>query len=343
MTIPTALSHSSPRRRWCFLAMSLALIATFLALVHGYRPADRDSDSHHRSRARNSPSADDDVICPMSAVYTSQPCYPRIFQSTSDEIYTKVLDGQVVPAGFDIRLDMQSGERWAKLPRKNHGSSNAARPADVAIVPGQDVHDDDLPPPLGRSKNSRVQQSDPSPIKFRHQDPHSEGGDIPYKRPSSAGGKRRVSAAETQSLQELMGDHGLDFMARFSGDKAFGEIADRHCQRPSRDAIMFYRVIGNSLQNNDKAIKHVADTIPDLTAHLIHCINWNTSRAGSHRAATGLAKSCLYALGSLVRGSKALGQEFMVEYQGGTLLRKWASKVPEVQLKCQALLEDLNV
>jgi nucleotide exchange factor SIL1 len=54
--------------------------------------------------------SEDELICPDSNPLN---CYPKLFQATED--WQLVKDGQIIPVGLDIRLDLENLKREAKL------------------------------------------------------------------------------------------------------------------------------------------------------------------------------------------------------------------------------------
>jgi hypothetical protein len=58
-------------------------------------------------------------------------CYPKEFQPTSE--FQNIQPGQVVPPGLHIKLDVQTGEKQAKL------SVDTASENGLGVVPGQEA------------------------------------------------------------------------------------------------------------------------------------------------------------------------------------------------------------
>ncbi|KAJ2843784.1 nucleotide exchange factor sil1 [Coemansia brasiliensis] len=68
-----------------------------------------------------------DTICTIN-VDGIESCYPRIFQATNE--FQNILPGQHVPPELHIRIDMQTGQRQARLmPAANHG-----QPEEIEVV-----------------------------------------------------------------------------------------------------------------------------------------------------------------------------------------------------------------
>lgn len=63
-----------------------------------------------------------DLICVYlnGEVYT---CYPKVFQPTHE--FQTILEGQEVPKGLHIQIDMQTGERKAKINDPTEGAENS--------------------------------------------------------------------------------------------------------------------------------------------------------------------------------------------------------------------------
>ena len=84
------------------------------------------------SELSSSPSADTDLIC---SITDSTDCYPRLFQPTKD--FQIIRQGQDIPPGLHVRMDIYSGEREARLniPMEGEeGYSPGAVPEEQAIV-----------------------------------------------------------------------------------------------------------------------------------------------------------------------------------------------------------------
>lgn len=78
------------------------------------------------------PSAENDIICSST---NSEDCYPRLFQPTKD--FQIIKEGQDIPPGLHVRMNIYSGEREARLniPMEGEeGYSAEAMPEEQAIV-----------------------------------------------------------------------------------------------------------------------------------------------------------------------------------------------------------------
>ncbi|KAI2777074.1 hypothetical protein F4815DRAFT_304227 [Daldinia loculata] len=101
------------------------------------------SFTHASSPPSESPSAETELIC-----HTDNPaeCYPKVFSATED--FQPVHDDQDLPPGLHVQLDIQTGQKQAKL--YNPAEQNPALeglPVDrsVVVVDPETPHDDDQP------------------------------------------------------------------------------------------------------------------------------------------------------------------------------------------------------
>jgi hypothetical protein len=98
-----------------FLSVALALLATLLAALFRFHPNLYESLLQH-------------------TFYAS----PR-FRLTSE--FQLVPEGYILPPGLDIRIDMQTGEAWAKLPSGVKDRNDASSDAGVVLLDEQTSED----------------------------------------------------------------------------------------------------------------------------------------------------------------------------------------------------------
>ncbi|KAF3064586.1 Nucleotide exchange factor SIL1 [Daldinia childiae] len=104
------------------------------------------SFTHASSPPSESPSAETELIC-----HTDNPaeCYPKVFSATED--FQPVHDDQDLPPGLHVQLDVQTGQKQAKLynPAEENPAALEGLPVDRSVVvvdpetPQDDDDDDD--------------------------------------------------------------------------------------------------------------------------------------------------------------------------------------------------------
>ncbi|KAI5861813.1 hypothetical protein GGS23DRAFT_611414 [Durotheca rogersii] len=146
---PKGLAHSLPA-----LALLLLTSSPFLAAASASAP----------DPASASPPAEAELIC-----HTDNPaeCYPRVFSATDE--FQVVREDQDLPPGLHVRLDVQTGERQAKLhdPAEADAGALAGLPVDRSVVVvdggGGALDPDQIPrgapayEPVGRVKAPQAQ------------------------------------------------------------------------------------------------------------------------------------------------------------------------------------------
>ncbi|XXG93944.1 hypothetical protein Hte_000194 [Hypoxylon texense] len=128
---------SSYMRNLRKIAILFALISF---LFSSFTSASASSSSTSPSE---SPSAETELIC-----HTDNPaeCYPKVFSATEE--FQVVRDDQDLPPGLHVRLDIQTGQKQAKLNNPEEGNSALqGLPVDRSIVViDPDTPQDDQPP-----------------------------------------------------------------------------------------------------------------------------------------------------------------------------------------------------
>ncbi|KAI9218053.1 hypothetical protein BC828DRAFT_399877 [Blastocladiella britannica] len=322
----------------------LVLCATIAVLLHSAAAHASPIGRYHNPRG--------DTICnPLDPA----DCYARDFAPAVD--YKPVRPGQELPPGLDIRMDWQTGETWAKVPASSqdappHADNNGA----VVVVDAPGAEE-----PENQEQEQRVA--------FRHASAAPGGSDnkVPVASPHAAapvsGGKRRVPHAEVstvaalanrlvratsesplsrgewESLEEMSHqvDHGTD-LAEHLADH-IEQVAQTARNGGIDHAVLFYRMLGNIHQNNAKSLTKTAANkhVPEILQHLMLCAE-STGSTGSVR----VAKSCMYALGSLVRGHGDLKAEFTVRMDGVARLARLGQTSQPLRQKCDDLMDDLT-
>ena len=124
----------------------------------------------------SSPSADTDIICSTA---DSTDCYPRLFQPTKD--FQIIKEGQDIPPGLHVRMNIYSGEREARLNiplegeeaesieiyPEQQGIVIVAQPEEDSVAEAQSAMKDRVPdePPIYDSTG-------------KVPPPHNDGGEI---------------------------------------------------------------------------------------------------------------------------------------------------------------------
>ncbi|KAI9189990.1 hypothetical protein H9P43_001423 [Blastocladiella emersonii ATCC 22665] len=290
----------------------------------------------------------DDVICSFA---DPSDCYPRDFVAGLE--YAPIREGQVLPPGLDIRMDFQSGEKWAKLPSGDAAAAPPAAEAEVAVVP---VDADDAPSsapsgsPAPAAAPAAPEATGPVVIPRNKAKPSRQTGGVSSAHASVVTllvqklvASERLDAGEWDVLEDAShhGDTGLRILEQLG--VALEATASHLMFQSAAEAVMFYRVIGNIHQNNEKALKYTAAHHPGLLSHLVDCADKPARPYDPAAASPGtarVAKSCLYALGALVRGHPELRTQFLQDHHGAAALARWTG-VPALEQKSMNLIEDL--
>ncbi|CAG8538343.1 4115_t:CDS:10, partial [Scutellospora calospora] len=234
-------------------------------------------------------------------------CYPKIFIAA--EYFQEVLEGQEIPAGLHVKIDLTTGKKHAKLlDNNNHESSEI-----IIVDKDGSVHSD-----LVQTEPSEVDNNQDSQIFIHHEDSLETNNSLPII-PSGHKENNRISLSDslifedcisnlTITLQQLqpLNDiistldnledlvHELDFgikLAKGNGLISIVKLLEHDSNEIRKKAAL---VIGTAMQNNplaqDEALKL------DLIPYLLDLLSSETDIKVSSRL--------LYALSSIVRGNQ---------------------------------------
>ncbi|KAI9294171.1 hypothetical protein K502DRAFT_366054 [Neoconidiobolus thromboides FSU 785] len=176
-------------------------------------------------------------------------CYPKYFKATHE--FQKIIEGQIVPPGLHYKMGLQNGEKMAKLLDTAENKGN-----EVIVLKNKD-----------NNKNT----------------PSLKSGTRTHKENASDRGKFNDSIAQLQNLdadkesitealenlEELV--HDINFGLDLVNSDVFVNLLDLlRPIWPSKLRILSAKVIGSSIQNNNKAhdIVHKFDLPSKLLAYL---------------------------------------------------------------------------
>jgi len=211
-----------------------------------------------------SPLADTDLICPSK---NPSDCYPRVFQPTKD--FQIIKEGQDLPPGLHVRMNIWSGEKEARLNIPMEGEEEGG--LDIPIEQAMVIHSDPDPTPEEiPALRDQVRQKPPI---------YESAGKIQPPGPASGDDYSRFQKAVlTVKMEGRPLDSALDSLVELSHDIYYGvEIAKDaplleklvcfHCNSfssakfPSdtenRDQKASL-ILSNSLQNNPTALKELS-------------------------------------------------------------------------------------
>ncbi|KAI9482457.1 nucleotide exchange factor sil1 [Coemansia sp. RSA 989] len=230
------------------------------------------------------------TICSINSDGTES-CYPRIFQATSE--FQNILPGQHVPPELHIRIDMQTGQRQARL-----------MPADSYNQPGIEVVEANV-----ANNEQKVFAVAPQPA---HKDQMQELVNLVLETGSRMV-DRSVDKRLEQSLEELkdivydpkQAERLMDTPGAISALLSIGNPAHRPISWPPSTRRLASIIVGTMVQNNPELQSKAqrAGAVPAL----IHMLRDETDArtAGKH----------VFALSALTRGH-ALALEQFVQLDG---------------------------
>ncbi|KAL3417569.1 nucleotide exchange factor sil1 [Phlyctema vagabunda] len=205
--------------------------------------------------AAASPSADTELICSLE---NSTDCYPRLFQPTKD--FQVIKQGQDLPPGLHVRMDMTTGSKEARLNIPMEGETSE----DVIEVPMEQAMvvvpqpDEDAPV----DKKPKIPEKAPVyEAAGKVQPPRSSGGsdseDFRDSLQVIKTGKGDLLPALDQ-LSELA--HDIYYGSELAKDEVLFEklaclMTDSNQEASSHKAAS---VIGSAMQNNPTALAEVS-------------------------------------------------------------------------------------
>ncbi|RIB29893.1 armadillo-type protein [Gigaspora rosea] len=242
-------------------------------------------------------------------------CYPKVFVAT--DYFQEVLEGQEIPAGLHVKIDLYTGKKHAKLLDHNDNESS-----DIVIIDkdgsinSDPIQSESINSDPVQIESSEVDVDQDTKVNIHHEDSlkNNNNNSLPIIPPGHKE-NLRISHGDnllfeecvskltnTQSLHEIISTldsledlvHELDFgikLARGSGLISVVKLLDNDSNEIKRKAAL---VIGTAMQNNplaqDEALKM------DLIPYLLDLLSSETDIKVSSRL--------LYALSSIVRGNK---------------------------------------
>ncbi|KAJ3056935.1 hypothetical protein HK097_002313 [Rhizophlyctis rosea] len=238
----------------------------------------------------------DDVLCSVREDGSSF-CYPKVFQATDE--FQAVLPGQQIHQGLHVRLNVETGEKEAKLYNPNDAS-----PDQAAI------------PVVIESDHSAPASSDPAAPVNVH------GKEDPYVKP-----KPRLTVQEKQAFSTIVESlhnstveeiietlefleevvHHVDFGQQFVNTPdaipTFIGLLSHANETVQSEALL---VLGNALSNNPPVQKALLDAylLPVLLTTL------NQHNLSPTTTSTPLLTRTLFTLGALIRSNPAALTQF---------------------------------
>lgn len=166
------------------------------------------------SASSSSPAADAELICPID---NASECYPRVFQPTKD--FQDIKEGQDIPPGLHVRLNIYTGQREARLNIPMEGEVAVPDlegiPTEQAVVV---VEQPEEAVPEQRALRDQVPQEPPA---------YQAAGKIQPPLPTNGGDMGTFQMAMLNIRMEARGfDTALDDLSELSHDIYYGvEIA----------------------------------------------------------------------------------------------------------------------
>ena len=213
----------------------------------------------------SSPSADTDLICSTT---DGADCYPRLFQPTED--FQNIREGQDIPPGLHVRMNVYSGEREARLNIPMEGEDPLEA---VEIFPQEQgiliVEETEAEPVVEEQSAIRHQVPDEPPVyeTSGNVPPPSDGSEIStfQKAMIVLGVEGRALDAALDDLNELSHDiyYGVEIVKN-------GPVLERlvcltlgqgtekfpaHMEKRDHKAAS---ILASAIQNNPKALEEIS-------------------------------------------------------------------------------------
>ncbi|CAG8587268.1 8875_t:CDS:2, partial [Cetraspora pellucida] len=231
-------------------------------------------------------------------------CYPKVFIATN--YFQEILEGQEIPAGLHVKIDFDSGKKYAKLLDHNNNE-----PTDIIIVDKDgSIHSDPA-----QIESSEVDTNQDAEVRIHHEDSLETNSSFPVI-PSEHKENFRIPHSDnllfeecvfkltttSQSLHDIISTldsledlvHELEFgikLAKGNGLISIVKLLDNDSNEVKEKAAL---VIGTTMQNNPSAQDEALKL--DLIPYLLDLLSSETDIKVSSRL--------LYALSSMVRGKK---------------------------------------
>lgn len=292
--------------------------------------------------ASSNPTKDQDLICVKSP---KKECYPKEFQPTNE--WQVVREGQSVPKGLHVRLDMQTGLQEAKLlDESDKTDTEDPNKKAIEVV----VNEEEGLIPLEEEKEVPEDESD---VKLKHQVKNLESShhELSPSLETLQNYKAATAPVLTSALESLADlGHELDFGALIVKQEnlqpLLSIIQDTSLLPSIRETAV--RALGASLRNNPDAL-NAASThkITTLLITTMKSILDNSSSISTDAQSNKLVGRLIYALGSIVgtgQGDETLYAGANAEYfqaEGNSVLRQaFETAGPDVKRKIANFISD---
>lgn len=292
--------------------------------------------------ASSNPTKDQDLICVESP---KKECYPKEFQPTNE--WQVVREGQSVPKGLHVRLDMQTGLQEAKLlDESDKTDTEDPNKKAIEVV----VNEEEGLIPLEEEKEVPEDESD---VKLKHQVKNLESShhELSPSLETLQNYKAATAPVLTSALESLADlGHELDFGALIVKQEnlqpLLSIIQDTSLLPSIRETAV--RALGASLRNNPDAL-NAASThkITTILITTMKSILDNSSSISTDAQSNKLVGRLIYALGSIVgtgQGDETLYAGANAEYfqaEGNSVLRQaFETAGPDVKRKIANFISD---
>lgn len=261
--------------------------------------------SAFNKQAHPSPSASSDsLIC-----HDSSECYPRVFNPTPD--FQPIHDDQQLPAGLHIRLNLQTGQREARLniPVDDGHEDVQTTHNDLAtVVEDKNVLEEEVNNNSRDDTKSMVEKSGKQPPAYsnhgRIMPPVDKAEAEVFKSsvaivlsvpPSSMNEKEQLRRA-LEDLEELAHEiyYGVEIAKNAPLVRALMSLAGNKAEdEPVRKLSGL--VLGSAVQNNPSALENIKHVQPDMIGDVLRILE-------SRTATPKVQERLIFLLGNLVKG-----------------------------------------
>ncbi|CAG8448235.1 2144_t:CDS:2 [Ambispora gerdemannii] len=291
---------------------------------------------------------DDNTICSKLSGH----CYHKVFQPTSE--FQNVLEGQEVPTGLHIRVDINTGMRQAKLLDADETATertsvilldengNSIIKEETSITTTISKIDEEIEIETPKKANFHKQSDEKNsslPLLVNTPKPNKH---IPHSDYESFDGHlKTLSQSHDAPIQELINAldgledlvHELDFGVRFANSDGVLMVIELLYHINNEVKVKAATVLGTAMQNNPFSQKNAISL--NLIPRLLDIISYNHDNKYSSRL--------LYALSSIIRGNSEGVQSFLYDNQGLLRLAAYyaSNRDEEIRAKCAIFITDL--
>lgn len=342
-------------------AFALVLFLIFSLLVVDVSAQGQENTPSSSDKPRGGAEGDLELICSTT---NPEDCYPRIFQATDQ--FQVIREGQEIPHGLHVRLDVTTGEKQAKINDPTEGNpALEGLPVDssIVVVESEEHGGQDTP----SNDELRVPKGAPA---------YEPVGKVKVPESESQAFYDSLTVLKTLSLNDRPIDAALDILMDISHDIYYGlkitedpnAVKELLCMMSSQDVFPRDRdddvvrqashaasIIGAALQNNHKALeeveKHWADiskskcagTDQKLSQAVFKSLLPQTPASKDASKAEGNQLSLTKAKAGALRGlikSPAIRDDFLAQEGMAQILQVLALERPEL-LQAQQKLANL--